>query len=89
MDEEQDKIRQKAYQIWQEEGCPEGRSDVHWDMARELVAQQENYLSTTKPVGDAEGRAEDSTIALDNQGDFPTLTDQGEMEAPRKVRPRR
>ncbi|OYZ92572.1 MAG: hypothetical protein B7X99_15870 [Rhizobiales bacterium 17-65-6] len=35
MDEEQDKIRHKAYQIWQEEGCPEGRSDVHWDMARE------------------------------------------------------
>lgn len=89
MDTEQDKIRQKAYQIWQEEGCPEGRSEVHWDMARELVAQQENYLSTTKPVSEAEGGAEDSTIALDNQGEFPTLTDQGEMEAPRKLQPRR
>ncbi|OYX69471.1 MAG: hypothetical protein B7Y95_18210 [Rhizobiales bacterium 32-66-11] len=89
MDTEQDKIRHKAYQIWQEEGCPEGRSDVHWDMARELVAQQENYLSTTKPVGDGEPSVEDSTVALDNQGEFPTLTDQGEMEAPRKLQPRR
>ncbi|MFG1425133.1 DUF2934 domain-containing protein [Roseixanthobacter glucoisosaccharinicivorans] len=89
MDEEQEKIRQKAYQIWLDEGQPEGRSDAHWDMARELVAQQENYLSTTKPVGDGAPPAEDSTVALDNQGDFPTLTDQGEMEAPRKVRPRR
>ncbi|MEP9369081.1 DUF2934 domain-containing protein [Xanthobacter sp. VNH20] len=89
MDEEQDKIREKAYQIWLDEGRPEGREAVHWDMARELVAQQENYLSTTKPVGDAQEQVEESTIALDNQGEFPTLTDQGEMEPPRKARTRR
>ncbi|MEO9167199.1 MAG: DUF2934 domain-containing protein [Aestuariivirga sp.] len=26
-----------AYQIWEEEGCPEGRSDDHWLRACEMV----------------------------------------------------
>ncbi|MFG1420557.1 DUF2934 domain-containing protein [Roseixanthobacter liquoris] len=88
MDKEQEKIRQKAYQIWLDEGRPEGREAVHWDMASELVAQEENYLATTRPVREAEAQAEDATIALENQGEFPTLTDQGEMETPSKA-PRR
>ncbi len=28
-------IRDRAYAIWQSEGCPEGRSDAHWQQARE------------------------------------------------------
>jgi hypothetical protein len=23
-------IQERAYQIWQEEGCPEGREQEHW-----------------------------------------------------------
>jgi hypothetical protein len=32
------RIRERAYSIWLEEGSPEGRADVHWDLATELVA---------------------------------------------------
>jgi hypothetical protein len=32
------RIRERAYRIWLEEGCPEGREKDHWDMATELVA---------------------------------------------------
>jgi hypothetical protein len=35
------RIRTKAFYIWLEEGCPEGRAQVHWDMATELVAIEE------------------------------------------------
>ena len=34
-------IRTKAFYIWLDEGCPEGRADAHWQMATELVATEE------------------------------------------------
>jgi len=33
-------IRTKAFYIWLDEGCPEGRADAHWQMATELVATE-------------------------------------------------
>jgi hypothetical protein len=30
-------IRERAYHLWMEEGCPDGRSDFHWHVAREQV----------------------------------------------------
>jgi Protein of unknown function (DUF2934) len=45
MDDHEERIRQRAYKIWLEEGCPEGRAEIHWEMARESVAIEEN-LST-------------------------------------------
>lgn len=33
-----EKVRQRAHQIWQEEGCPEGRATIHWLRAeREVI----------------------------------------------------
>jgi len=28
--------RERAYFLWRQEGCPEGRADEHWHRAREL-----------------------------------------------------
>ena len=28
-----DQIAARAYQIWQEQGCPDGRADEHWAQA--------------------------------------------------------
>ena len=50
MDDFDERVRQRAYRLWVEEGCPEGRADVHWDKARELVAIEQNQKQTTKPV---------------------------------------
>jgi hypothetical protein len=30
-------IREKAYQIWEAEGYPEGRAETHWEMAKRAV----------------------------------------------------
>jgi hypothetical protein len=30
-------IRERAYHLWTAEGCPEGRADFHWHVAREQV----------------------------------------------------
>ena len=39
MDEElQKRIRERAHQLWEEEGRPEGRADEHWARARAELA---------------------------------------------------
>ena len=44
-EDREQRIRTKAFYIWLEEGCPEGRAQVHWDMATELVAIEETTRS--------------------------------------------
>ena len=39
-DEREQLIRTKAYYIWLDEGCPEGRADAHWQVATQLVATE-------------------------------------------------
>lgn len=38
---DEDKIREAAYRLWQDEGQPEGRDQDHWTQAVESLAQQE------------------------------------------------
>jgi hypothetical protein len=32
-------IEEVAYKIWQEEGCPHGRDNIHWEMAKAIVEE--------------------------------------------------
>jgi hypothetical protein len=46
---DENRIRERAYQIWQQEGCPDGRDDVHWRMAIEQLASEEFSQAQTQP----------------------------------------
>lgn len=91
MDEREQKrleqrIRERAYQLWEQEGRPEGRADVHWDEATELVAIEENMRFATHPVPEPDsfgpsGEPIEPLVAVENQGEFPTITDQGEEQS--------
>jgi hypothetical protein len=87
--DDEDRIRRKAHELWEAEGRPEGRSDAHWTMAREIVANEDSYPGTLQPVPEDGAGAEpaEPAIALENQGDFPGLADQGEetAHAPRRT----
>jgi hypothetical protein len=61
------RIRDRAHQIWLEEGSPEDRAENHWELAKIAVALED----ASEPVE-----------AWTNQGEFPQLTDQGEQNAP-------
>jgi Protein of unknown function (DUF2934) len=37
-----ERIREKAYQLWKEDGSPEGRADVYWHRAREILDREAN-----------------------------------------------
>lgn len=81
-DRREQRIRTRAFYIWLDEGCPEGRAEAHWDMATELVAIEDNYDVALKRVQDAPstpaGEPVEPLVAIENAGEFPTLTDQGE-----------
>jgi hypothetical protein len=87
MSDHEERVRARAYKIWMEEGCPEGRSEMHWEMARELVAIEENYATTLKPVppdgAEAPGGepVEEAAVAA-NAAEVPTIVDQGEQKYP-------
>jgi hypothetical protein len=87
MTDTDERIRQRAYQLWQQEGCPEGRETAHWEKPRELVAIEDNQMATTKPIDQnlgPEGEPIEEARWQQNYGEFPTLTDQGESEIPHR-----
>lgn len=47
MNNEEKRVREFAYQIWESEGKPEGHEARHWEMARKLVEAE--ALAPTKP----------------------------------------
>lgn len=81
----EDRIRDRAHRIWEEEGRPEGRDRAHWDMASELVAQQDGLRDTLAP-NPSHGpddtarttRPVEPQVAAESLGDLPGLRDQGE-----------
>ena len=84
----EERIRRRAYRLWEEEGCPEGRELVHWDMATELVAIEDSQNLIRKPVRRS---LEDPKIAAQEVeptgpaatlGELPTTTDQAEQVYP-------
>jgi hypothetical protein len=79
------RIRERAYHLWLEEGQPEGRAQDNWDLARELVAIEDGQMATTRPIRDElPGEPVEPLEALENAGEFPTMTDQGEMKIPQR-----
>ncbi|MFN3891687.1 MAG: DUF2934 domain-containing protein [Beijerinckiaceae bacterium] len=80
----EERVRERAYRLWLEEGRPDGRADDHWDKACELVAIEESYKDTLKPnpteayEHSPAGEPVEPIEAVRNLGEFPTLTDQGE-----------
>ncbi|MEJ1157144.1 DUF2934 domain-containing protein [Prosthecomicrobium sp. N25] len=80
-DDTERRIREKAHQLWEAEGRPHGRHDLHWEQAREMVAIEDSYEDTLRPVPTEGGEPVEPFIAIENQGEFPDLADQGEQVA--------
>ena len=84
MDDHDKRVAERAEQIWHEKGSPAGGPEACRDEAEELVAIEENFEATLKPVDpDAVGPYGEPVEPLEgveNEGEFPTLTDQGEEE---------
>src|SRR3954452_6613534 len=78
------RVRERAYHLWQADGKPHGRDIEYWERARELVGMEESAGSgllpnpQSHPDAPGETGVEEAEIQ-ENLGEFPgPLTDQGE-----------
>lgn len=91
--EREERIRTRAYHLWDSEGRPEGRAVEYWERASELVMMEESGnpgqipnpilrgIDPTAPVGVEEAEIQE------NLGEFPgQLTDQGDVEPTPKAK---
>jgi hypothetical protein len=49
IDDVEKRVQQRAYEIWEREGRPEGREADHWALAMEEVAIEDNQSQTLMP----------------------------------------
>ena len=63
IDQREDQIRQRAYELWEQEGRPEGREYAHWDEA----ARQIGGLG--QPVGAGPSEA---GVPFEGDGSMPS-----------------
>lgn len=91
----EDRIRRRAYHLWEDDGKPHGRDAEFWERARELIAIEDNpnagQLPNPMTQGDGKPGPEqpvEPIEAVENQGEFPDrFTDQGERQmAPKRRR---
>jgi hypothetical protein len=85
----QQRIRERAYHLWEADGRPEGRGLEFWERASELVGMEESAGAAqlpnpaTVPGADPArpDRIEEASLQ-ENLGEFPDrFTDQGERAA--------
>jgi hypothetical protein len=82
-----ERIRVRAYHLWEADGRPRGREEEFWERARELIAIEDNPTAGQLPnpmqANPRPGPEEpvEPIEAVENQGEFPgRLTDQGERQ---------
>jgi hypothetical protein len=63
-----ERIRQRAYEIWEREGRPEGSHDEHWRRAAEEELAREGARTT---AGDGEGRTAGKATRQNGPGNAP------------------
>ncbi|MEH6720093.1 MAG: DUF2934 domain-containing protein [Aurantimonas endophytica] len=77
-DLDEDRVRAKAHALWESENRPEGRAERHWMEAREIVALEDSYSSTLRPLEETVEDTVEPLIAVESHGDVPELTDLGD-----------
>ncbi len=78
------RVRERAYHLWESEGKPFGRDIEYWERARELIGMEESAgsgllpASASTPDAPRQTGIEEAELQQ-NLGEFPgQLTDQGE-----------
>ena len=79
------RIRERAYHLWEADGSPEGGDLEYWERARALVGMSESSDAGQKPVPSPDdpavivGQAVEEASIQENLGEFPDrVADQGE-----------
>lgn len=47
------RVRQRAHEIWESEGCPEGHAEEHWARANQEIDAEDAAVVTEEPEAEA------------------------------------
>lgn len=89
-----ERIKKRAYHLWEADGRPHGRHDEYWERARELVGMEESAGAAQLPnpatlPGADPTRTEpvEEAFLQENLGEFPDrFADQGEAQPTPKAK---
>jgi hypothetical protein len=88
-----ERIRSRAYHLWEADGRPHGREAEFWERARELIAIEDNPTAGRLPnpmqahPRPGPEQPVEPIEAVENQGEFPgRRTDQGDRQPTPKRR---
>jgi Protein of unknown function (DUF2934) len=58
MDNKEQRIRETAYRLWEEDGRPHGQADRHWNIAQKLAGDDEprQPAPAARPTREANGK---------------------------------
>lgn len=85
--QKEDRIRQRAYQLWEDDGSPEGRADDYWGRA-EAQVNAEGDEAPPEPTAEQSDKRRVAGVPLQEDGnDIPAA--EGERERRRGGRARR
>ena len=86
MADREQRVRQRAYELWQAEGRPEGRAEQHWEQAcRELDALQQPAAD----VGETKGIVADESGAQFGNELATASGQQSQQQQPTRARKKR
>jgi hypothetical protein len=84
--EREARIRERAYFLWEADGCPEGRAEEFWERARELIGMEDSRGAGLLPNPATQhepmpGVTVEEADIQENLGELPDrFTDQGDRE---------
>lgn len=90
--ERTERIRQRAYHLWENDGRPLGQDLEYWERARELVGIEESPGAGEVEIPmlrdtAVQGEVVDEASLQENLGEFPDrFTDQGDHQATPMIR---
>jgi len=83
----EERIRERAYHLWEHDGCPHGQDREYWERASELIGMEDSAGAGQLPNPQthpalneiAPGVLVENAAIQENLGEFPDrLSDQGE-----------
>lgn len=78
-DDQDDDIRRKAYELWEEEGRPEGKHDEHWRKAHERVRGTAPMPGADMQPPNERADEQDKAMLPENRADELTQTTEPEQ----------
>jgi Protein of unknown function (DUF2934) len=93
MHDSEQRIRERAYAIWEQEGRPDGREHAHWERARSLLETEAEARGRTGPfrgeaipAGPAPSRPRTTVSATEAPAASGAAASQEKARAPRRAK---